>query len=53
MKQNSVSHSSTESVVISVDAGLRMDGIPAFDLWELLVDVLHPSNNQPVQGPIA
>ena len=32
-KQTSVSHSSTESEVISLDAGLRMDGIPALDLW--------------------
>ena len=27
-KQTSVSHSSTESEIISVDAGLRLDGIP-------------------------
>ena len=32
-KQTSVSHSSTEAVIISLDAGLRMDGIPALDLW--------------------
>ena len=31
-KQTSVSHSSTESEVVSLDAGLRMDGIPALDL---------------------
>ena len=31
-KQTSVSHSSTEAEVISLDAGLRMDGIPALDL---------------------
>ena len=29
MKQTSVSHSSTEAEIISLDAGLRMDGIPA------------------------
>ena len=28
-KQTAVSHSSTESEIISLDAGLRMDGIPA------------------------
>ena len=28
-KQTSVSHSSTEAEIISLDAGLRMDGIPA------------------------
>ena len=33
-KQTSVSHSSTEAEIISLDAGLRMDGIPALDLWE-------------------
>ena len=39
-KQTSVSHSSTESEIISLDAGLRMDGIPALDLWDLIVTVL-------------
>ena len=33
-KQTSVSHSSTEAEVISLDAVLRMDGIPALDLWD-------------------
>ena len=33
-KQTSVSHSSTESEIISLDAGLRMDGTPALDLWD-------------------
>ena len=31
-KQTSVSHSSTEAEIISLDAGLRMDGIPALAL---------------------
>ena len=31
-KQTSVSNSSTESEIISLDAGLRLDGIPALDL---------------------
>ena len=39
-KQTSVSHSSTESEIISSGAGLRLDGIPAFDLWDLIVAVL-------------
>ena len=30
-KQTSVSHSSTESEIISLDAGLRLDGIPALE----------------------
>ena len=32
--QTEVSHSSTEAEVLSFDAGLRMDGIPARDLWD-------------------
>ena len=39
-KQTSVSHSSTESEIISLDAGLSLDGILALDLWDLIVSVL-------------
>ena len=39
-KQTAVSHCSTESEIISLDAGLRLDGIPALDLWVLIVAVL-------------
>ena len=39
-KQTSVSHRATESEIISLDAGLRLDGIPALDLWDLIVFVL-------------
>ena len=39
-KQTSVSHCSTESEIISLDAGLRSDGIPALDLWDLIVSGL-------------
>ena len=46
-KRTSVSHSSTESEIISLDAGLRMDGIPAIDLWDLVIEVFHSSSNQP------
>ena len=45
-KQTSVSHSSTESEIISLDAGLRLDGIPAFDLWDLIIEVLHGTTYQ-------
>ena len=45
-KQTSVSHSSTESEIISLDAGLRLDGIPALDLWDLIVAVLHGNTYQ-------
>ena len=43
-KQISVSHSSTESEIQSLDAGLRKDGIPAIDLWDLIVAVLGNTN---------
>ena len=54
-KQTSVSHSSTESEIISLDAGLRLDGIPALDLWDLIVTVLHGNTNQSkqVQGDLS
>ena len=38
-KQTSVSHSSTESEIISLDTGLRLDGLPALELWDLVVSV--------------
>ena len=53
-KQTSVSHSSTESEIISLDTGLRLDGIPALDLWDLIVFVFgnttqnHDRTGQPV-----
>ena len=45
-KQTSGSHSSTEADVISLDAGLRMDGIPALDLSDSVIEVFHSSQNQ-------
>ena len=41
-----MSHSSTEHQIVSPDAGLRMDGIPTLDLWDLVIDVLHSNPNQ-------
>ena len=55
-KQTSVSHSSTESEIISLDTGLRLDGLPALELWDLIVSVFgnisHVSDGtgQPVNG---
>ena len=46
-KQTSVSHGSTEAEVFSLDAGLRKDGIPALDLWDLVIEELHSSSKQP------
>ena len=43
-KQTSVSHSSTESEIISFDVGLRLDGVPALDLWDLIVAGLGNTN---------
>ena len=39
-KQTLVSHSSTESEIMSLDAGLRLDGKPTLYLWDLIVAVL-------------
>ena len=46
-KQTSVCHSSTESEIISCDAGLRMDGLPALDLWDLVIEVLGATQRVP------
>ena len=65
-KQTAVSHSSTESEIISLDNGLRLDGLPALELWDLIVSVfrslsqisdrtgrpLHVKRNQKSQGKI-
>ena len=54
-KQTSVSDSSTESEIISLDAGFRMDGIPALNLRDLIVTVLHGNTYQSkqVQGDLS
>ena len=39
-KQTAVSHRSTESEIISLDTGLRLDGLPALELWDPIVFVL-------------
>ena len=49
-KQSSVSHSSTEAAIISLNAGLRMDGIPALTLWDLVIEVFHSVPNR-TDGP--
>ena len=43
--KTSVSHSSTVSQVVSLDAGLRMDGLPALDLWDVVIEVLRSSKS--------
>ena len=50
-KQTSVSHSSTESEIISLDAGLRMDGLAALDLWDWVIDVLGTTQKNTKTNP--
>ena len=45
-KKTAVSHSSTKSEIISLDAGLRMDGLHALGLWDIVIEVLHSTNNK-------
>ena len=53
-KQTSVSRSCTESEILSLDAGLRMDGLPALHLWDVVIDVLRSSNStKPPTNPTA
>ena len=55
-KQTAVSHSSTEYEIISLDTGLRSDGLPSLELWDLIVSVLgnisrvSDRSEQPVNG---
>ena len=48
-KQTSVSHSSTESEIISMDARLRLDGTLALDLRDLIVAILGNTNQNRVE----
>ena len=41
-KQGAVSHRSTEAEIIALDMGLRIDGYPAMNLWDLIINVLEP-----------
>ena len=41
-KQTAVSHSSTEAEVRSLDTGLRMEGLLALTLWDIVIEVLDP-----------
>ena len=49
-KQTSVSHSSAEDEIISLDAGLRMNGVPALTIWDLVIEVFHSVPNN-TDGP--
>ena len=40
----------TEAEIVSLDASLHMDGIPALTLWDLVIEVLHSVPNN-TSGP--
>ena len=40
-----MSHSYTESEIISLDSGLRMDGLLALDPLDTVIEVLRSTNN--------
>ena len=44
-RQTSVSHSSVESEIISLDVGLRMDGLLAFVLLDVLMEALRSTSS--------
>ena len=48
--QTSVSHSSTEAEIISLDAGSRVECIPALTFWDLVIEVFHSVPNR-TDGP--
>ena len=45
-KQGAVSHSTAEVEVISMDAGVRMEGLPALFFWDLVIEVFLPTRFQ-------
>ena len=46
-KQTAVSHSSAESEILSLDAGLRMDGLPALQCCDCVLETL---SREPAKG---
>ena len=50
-KQTLVSHSTTEAELMSLDAGLRVDGIPALVLWDLVIEALTKPAAEPLIKP--
>ena len=41
-KQTAVSHSSTEAEIVSLDAGMRMEGLPSTMLWDEVIKIMSP-----------
>ena len=46
-KQGAVSHSSTEAEIISMDACVRLEGLPALDLWSMVIEVFSQHSPKP------
>ena len=42
-KQGAVSHSSSEAEIISLETTLRMEALPALELWDTIIDVFEPT----------
>ena len=42
-KHRAVSDSSTEAEIISLDTGLRIEGMPALNLWDRVIDISFPN----------
>ena len=51
-KQPVVSHSSTESEIISMEIALRSEAIPILSFWDLVVDVFDPPKTSSGGGAI-
>ena len=51
-RQTAISHSSSEAEVISLDAALRMEGLPTLLLWEVIIDVFgrNPGSHSRIAG---
>ena len=43
-KQGAVSHSTAEAEVISLDASIRMEGLPALKFWDVVIQMFDPQN---------
>ena len=46
-KHGAVSHSSSEAEVIALDAALRLEGLPAIMLWDVILECLHRAGGGP------
>ena len=49
-KQGAVSHSSSEAEIIALETSLRMEALPALELWDTIIDVFEPNAPLPFAG---